>query len=109
MGQSASQRDVDDCQNLADANVRSTLPTETIREIGIGGGIRAASGVAGGAIFGSPGTGAAVGATAALLGSLLRSSTPNVTYQRYVNTWLSERGYRIVGWQWRRGSCQRWP
>ena len=99
----ASELDVSDCQHLADASVRSTLPTETVRETAIGGGIGAASGVVGGAIFGSPGTGAAVGAasgaTASLLGSLLRSSTPNATYQSYVNTCLSERGYRVVGWQ----------
>ena len=99
----ASERDVSDCQHLADTNVRSTLPTETIRETAFGGGIGAASGVVGGAIFGSPGTGAAVGAasgaTASLLGGLLRSSTPNAAYQSYVNTCLRDRGYRVVGWQ----------
>ena len=98
----ASEHDVSDCQHLADANVRSTLPTETVRETAIGGGIGAASGVVGGAIFGSPGTGAAVGAasgaTASLLGSLLRPHT-NATYQNYVSTCLSDRGYRVVGWE----------
>ena len=99
----ASERDVSECEHLADANVDSTLPTETVRETAIGGGIGAASGVVGGAIFGSPGTGAAVGAasgaTASLLGSLLRPSTPNATYRSYVNTCLGDRGYRVVGWQ----------
>jgi hypothetical protein len=98
----ASERDVNECQHLADASVRSTLPTETMRETAIGGGIGAASGVVGGAIFGSPGTGAAVGAasgaTASLLGSLLRPHT-NATYQNYVSTCLSDRGYRVVGWE----------
>ncbi len=99
----ASEHDVSDCQHLADTHVRSTLPTDTLRETAIGGGIGAASGVVGGAIFGSPGTGAAVGAasgaTASLLGSLLRSSTPSATYQSYVSTCLGDRGYRVVGWQ----------
>lgn len=98
----ASDRDVSECQHLADANVSSTLPTDTVRETAIGGGIGAASGVVGGAIFGSPGTGAALGAasgaTASLLGSLLRPHT-NATYQNYVSTCLSERGYRVVGWE----------
>ena len=99
----ASEYDVSDCQRLADANVSSTLPNETVRETAIGAGIGAASGVVGGAIFGSPGTGAAVGAasgaTASLLGSLLRPHTANATNQNYVTTCLSERGYRVVGWQ----------
>ena len=75
----------------------------TVRETAIGGGIGAASGVVGGAIFRSPRTGAAVGAasgaTASLFGSLLRPRVPNATYQTYVNTCLSERGYLVVGWQ----------
>ena len=99
----ASEHDVRDCQHRADANVRSTLPTETVGETAIGGGIGAASGAVGGAIFGSPGPGAAVGAasgaTASLLASLLRPHTPNATYQNYVDTCLSERGYRVVGWE----------
>jgi hypothetical protein len=98
----ASDRDVSECQHLAEANVSSTVPTETVRETAIGGGIGAASGVVGGAIFGSPGIGAGVGAasgaTASLLGSLLRAHT-NTTYQNYVSTCLSERGYRVVGWE----------
>ncbi|MEO6026588.1 MAG: glycine zipper family protein [Candidatus Binatia bacterium] len=94
---------VSECRQLADANVPSTLANETLRETAVGGGIGAASGVVGGAIFGSPGTGAAVGAasgaTASLLNRLFRSSTPNPTYQSYVSTCLSDRGYRVVGWQ----------
>lgn len=101
-GDGAPERDVEDCQHLADANVRSILPTETVRETAIGSGIGAASGVVGGAIFGSPGTGAAVGAasgaTASLLGSVLHPHA-NATYQNYVSTCLSERGYRVVGWE----------
>lgn len=99
----ASDHDVRECEQLADAHVQSTLPADTVRATAIGGGIGAASGVVGGAIFGSPGTGAAVGAasgaTASLLGSLLRSNTPNATYQGYVSTCLADRGYRVVGWR----------
>ena len=102
MGPGASEQDISDCRHLADANVCSTLPSDAMRETAIGGGIGAASGVVGGAIFGSPGTGAAVGAasgaTASLLGSLLRPHT-NATYQNYVSTCLSDRGYRVVGWE----------
>jgi len=102
VGERASERDVDDCRHLADAHIQSSLPTETMRETAIGGGIGAASGVVGGAIFGSPGTGAAAGAasgaTASLLGSLFRPHT-NATYQNYVSTCLSDRGYHVVGWE----------
>jgi hypothetical protein len=102
VGTGASEHDISDCRHLADANVRSTLPTEAMRETAIGSGIGAASGVVGGAIFGSPGTGAAVGAasgaTASFLGSLLRPHT-NAPYQNYVSTCLSDRGYRVVGWE----------
>jgi hypothetical protein len=98
-----SERDVNDCQHLASSNVRSTLPEDTLRETAIGGGIGAATGAVGGAIFGSPGSGAAfgaaTGATANLLNSLLRSNAPTPTYQNYVATCLSDRGYRVVGWQ----------
>lgn len=91
------------CEELADANVRPTLPAEALRETFLGSAIGAASGVVGGAIFGAPGTGAAVGAasgaTAGLLTSLFRAPAPSGAYQAYVSTCLADRGYQVVGWQ----------
>jgi hypothetical protein len=96
-------RDIRECQSLANANVPSTAGTDAVRETAVGGGIGAASGVVGGAIFGSPGTGAAVGAasgaTASLLNRLVRTNNANTTYQAFVSTCLADRGHRVIGWR----------
>jgi hypothetical protein len=104
-GATGADRDIAECMQLADDYVKSGgQGTEVAKEAAIGGGVGAAAGAVGGAIWGSAGQGAAAGAaggvTAGLLHGLFRSNGgPSPVYQNYVNTCLSDRGYRVIGWQ----------
>jgi len=73
------------------------------RDSAIGAGGGAVIGAVGGAIYGGAGrgaaAGAATGATAGILHGLLNAGSPSPLYQSYVNTCLSDRGYRVLGWQ----------
>ena len=64
---------------------------------------RGATGAAGGAVLGRPGTGAAVGAatgaTAGFMRSLFKGSEPSQAYRGFVDRCLRERGYDPVGWE----------
>ena len=102
-GPGAADRDIAECMQLADGYVKSGGRTaEVARDAAVGGGTGAAAGAAGGAIYGNPGQGAAAGAaagvTAGLLHGLFKESGPSPIYQNFVNTCLSDRGYRVIGW-----------
>jgi len=102
-GPGAADRDIAECMQLADGYVKSGGRTgEVARDAAVGGGTGAAAGAVGGAIYGNPGQGAAAGAaagvTAGLLHGLFKESGPSPIYQNFVNTCLSDRGYRVIGW-----------
>lgn len=102
-GPTGADRDIAECMQHADAYVKSGgRAKEVARDAAIGGGTGAAVGAVGGAIYGSAGRGAAAGAatgvTAGILSGLFRSSGPSPVYQNFVNTCLSDRGYRVIGW-----------
>jgi len=102
-GPAGAQSDIDECIQLADGYVKSGgRAGEVAKDAAIGGGTGAAAGAVGGAIWGSAGRGAAAGAatgvTAGLLHGLFKSGGPSPVYQSYVNTCLSDRGYRVLGW-----------
>jgi outer membrane lipoprotein SlyB len=102
-GPAGADRDIAECMQLADGYVKSGGKSrEVARDAAVGGGTGAAAGAVGGAIYGNPGQGAAAGAaagvTAGLLHGLFRESGPSPVYQNYVNTCLSDRGYRVIGW-----------
>jgi hypothetical protein len=102
-GPATADRDITECMQLADEYVKSGgRGREVARDAAVGGGTGAAAGAVGGAIYGNPGQGAAAGAaagvTAGLLHNLFKSGGPSPIYQNYVNTCLSDRGYRVIGW-----------
>ena len=103
-GPTGADRDIAECMQLADGYVKSGGKSrEVARDAAIGGGTGAAAGAVGGAIYGSAGRGAAAGAatgvTAGLLHGLFSNGGPSPVYQNFVNTCLSDRGYRVIGWE----------
>jgi Glycine-zipper domain len=105
VGQARAERDIAECQALAESAGARAAPDRGARTAGstaVGGAAGAATGVVGGAVVGSPGTGAAVGAatgaTAGLLRSIFSSRGPSAAYQGFVDRCLRERGYEPVGW-----------
>jgi hypothetical protein len=105
VGQERAERDIAECQELAQSAGARGAPSRGARTAGntaVGGAAGAATGAVGGAVVGSPGTGAAVGAatgaTAGLLRSIFTSGGPSGAYQAFVDRCLRERGYEPVGW-----------
>ena len=102
MGTVQADRDVAECERLADAYVKSHPGEDVVRDTAIGGGVGAAIGAVGGAVAGGAGRGAAIGAatgaTGGLLHGLFRASEPSPLYKRFVEQCLRERGYQVLGW-----------
>jgi outer membrane lipoprotein SlyB len=104
VGQSAADRDIEECMRLANAYVSSSGKARDVaRDTGVGGGTGAAIGAVGGAIYGGAGrgaaAGAATGATAGLIHGLFSAGGASPIYRSYVNSCLADRGYRVIGWQ----------
>ena len=102
-GSRQAQQDVDACIELANAhghrvNAGAQVAQSTVTAGAIGG----AAGAAGGAVLGRPGrgaaTGAAAGGAAGLMRGLFRSREPAPIHKRFVVTCLSDKGYRVIGW-----------
>lgn len=104
VGQTQSEIDIAECQELAEAHTSSgNKAKEMAQGTAVGAGVGAASGAVIGAIQGSAGkgaaVGAAVGATGGFLRSIIRKSGPSRTFKNFVNTCLKERGYKPIGWE----------
>lgn len=104
VGADQSQRDIDECIELAKAaDLESSKAAEAAKSGAIGAGVGGAAGAAGGAIAGSAargaGAGAAVGAIVGVSRGLFRARDPDPLLVNYVDMCLGERGYRIVGWK----------
>jgi outer membrane lipoprotein SlyB len=103
VGREAAEADVDDCMELAAADVGRGGEGAAVGEAATGGATGAAAGAAGGAVVGRAGTGAAIGAAAGatrgFLRGLFRSREPDAAFRGYVNRCLHERGYDPVGWR----------
>src|ERR687896_678878 len=100
VGQDRAERDIAECQELAQSAGARGTPGRGARTAGNtagGGAPRAGPRGGGGAVVGSPGTGAAVGAatgaTAGLLRSIFAPGGPSGAYQAFVDRCLRERGY----------------
>ncbi len=112
VGPEVAQRDIDECEDLAQAYVSSGGATAKVAEsaavgAGTGAAVVGAGGAAAGAVVGHAGrgaaTGAAFGGAAGFMRGLFRgsarSSGPSPVYTKFVNHCLHERGYRPIGWQ----------
>lgn len=104
VGAEASQREINECVELAKAaDLEKSRAGETAKKTGGGAVVGAAVGAAVGAVTGRPGTGAAAGAAGGGVGGFFRglfgSRDPDPVYKRYVETCLRERGYEPIGWK----------
>jgi hypothetical protein len=112
MGNTAADRDIDDCMARAESYIASRSRTgEALEEASAGAASRAtvgaAAGAAGGAVVGRAGTGAAVGAaggaaagaTRGLIHSMFGTRGPSPVHKNFVNRCLREKGYEPIGWR----------
>ena len=105
VGIEASERDVDECIELAKAaDLDSSQTANAAKSTGKGAAVGGVSGAVGGAISGRPGYGAAVGASVGAIGGFFSwlfggASEPDPIFVRYVDRCLAERGYETIGWK----------
>jgi len=105
VGAEQAKKDVDECMEIAKANVGTGSGQAGKTAVGAATGtvVGAASGAAGGAIWGNAGRGAASGAVAGLVGGLLfgivGKKEPDPVYKNYVDACLQQRGYGVAGWR----------
>ena len=109
VGKEIAEQDIEACKQLAESsgakegNGRTdNVATSTAMVAGVG----AASGAAGGAIYGSAGHGSLIGVASGAVAGLLRGifysarpSQPNQAYANFVSQCLQEKGYEVTGWQ----------
>ena len=98
-----AQQDVDACIALANAHGHTANSGAQVAQSTLSGGaIGGAAGAAGGAVLGRAGrgaaTGAAAGGAAGFMRGLFRSREPAPIHKRFVGTCLSDKGYRVIGW-----------
>jgi hypothetical protein len=102
MGQAGTQRDIDDCNALAEQYVKDQDNlTKVARDSLTGAVIGSAGGALGGVIVGgnvgrSVGAGAAVGAIIPLLQTLLQGGSSAPTRTAFVQACMRDRGYQII-------------
>lgn len=99
VGKKAAQKDIDQC--IADAD--EYMESGKGKQIAKGAGSGAAIGVAFGAVAGMFGGGIGRGlvrggATGAAVGATAGGLSPDQVKRNYVNECLSEKGYRVLGW-----------
>jgi len=103
VGEAQSQRDIAECEALADHYVKSDAGIEAAKDTAIGGIGGAVIGGAAGAVTGDLGrgigVGAAAGAAAGLVQGMIKASEPGPVFKNFVTRCLHEKGYEIIGWK----------
>lgn len=103
VGEAQAHRDIEECDRLAEAYVKSDAGKEAAKSTVAGGAAGAVIGGAAGAVTGSlrrgSAVGAAAGAAAGLVRGISRASEPSPIHKRFVEKCLRERGYEPIGWQ----------
>ena len=104
VGQEQADRDIADCQQQAEAYVKSDAAKKIAKDTAIGGAGGAVVGGAVGAVRGSFGSdlgvGAAAGAAAGLVSGVVKASEPSPLYKSFVNRCLAGKGYEVIGWEY---------
>ena len=99
VGKDQADRDIEQCENLADDYVSSgkgrAIANGMGRGAAIGGATGAVAGIFSHSIGGGLLSGAAIGATA---GGVNAAMSPDQVKRNYVNQCLHDRGYRVIGW-----------
>lgn len=103
VGKKQGEKDIDEALKMAeDYKLRSTDYSEKAEKTAVGTAAGAATGTAVGAISGGPGlgaiTGAAGGAAGGTVNCIFGSSNPPQPYRKFVETYLKEKGYQVIGW-----------
>ena len=103
VGAVAAERDIAECRQLAATRASGRRSGDVARSTAVGGGTGAAVGAVGGAIYGDAGrgaaAGAAVGATVGMMQAVLGGGESTAIYRNFVAACLSDRGYRVIGWE----------
>ena len=103
VGDAAAQRDIDDCMRLADNAGVSKSNNRVVKSGAEGAAVGAAAAsvgtlIRGGSVAEGAAAGAAVGGTAgAVRGAFHNDGNP--TYRNFVQRCLRDRGYDVIGWQ----------
>ncbi|OGV35069.1 MAG: hypothetical protein A2020_11050 [Lentisphaerae bacterium GWF2_45_14] len=103
VGKTQAEKDIDESLKMAEEyKLNSTDYAEKGKKTAVGTVAGAAAGTAVGAIRGGPGlgavTGAAGGAAGGTINCIFGSSNPPKTYRKFVETYLREKGYQVIGW-----------
>jgi hypothetical protein len=103
VGEEQAQRDIDECDRLAAAYVKSdagkTMAKSTVAGGAAGTVIGGAAGAAAGSFKSGLGIGAAAGGAAGLVRGVSKASRPSPIHKRFVERCLRERGYDPLGWE----------
>ncbi len=103
VGNIQSERDIDDCMQMAEAYVKKNQESKVAEGAVKGGAIGAATGAAVGAVTGNFGRGLASGAAGGAAGGatwgLFKAAEPSPVYKNFVNKCLKDKGYEPMGWQ----------
>jgi len=103
VGEEQAKKDIEECDRMADAYVKSDAGMEAAKSTAGGGVAGAVVGGAIGSVTGSLGRGAVIGAAAGAATGLVRgiskASQPSPLHKRFVDRCLRERGYDPIGWQ----------
>lgn len=103
VGEAQAQKDIDECEVLAETYIKEHPEAETAKSTVAGGAAGAVVGGAAGAVTGSLGrgigVGAAVGAASGLVHGIARASRPSPLYKKFVDKCLQDRGYEPLGWE----------
>jgi hypothetical protein len=103
VGEEQARRDIDDCDRLAAAYVKSdagkTMAKSTVAGGAAGTVIGGAAGAAAGSFKSGLGVGAAAGSAAGLVRGVSKASRPSPIHKRFVERCLRERGYDPLGWE----------
>lgn len=99
VGKEAAQKDINQCIADADDYLESSKGKQVAKGAGAGAAIGGAMGAVAGMFTGSLGSGLVRGgAIGAAGGGTAAGISPDQLKRRYVNQCLSDKGYRVLGW-----------
>lgn len=98
-GKAVSETDINQCLSDADKYLESSEGKKIAKSAGFGAVVGGAVGAVAGAFSGNITRGAAQGAAlGGVGGGTAGALTPDELKHRYVNQCLSDKGYRVLGW-----------
>lgn len=103
VGEAQAQRDIAECERLAETYVKSDPGGEVAKSAAEGAVAGAIIGGAMGAVTGNLGRGAAIGAAgggaSGVIHGAVKGSQPAPVHMNFVDRCLRERGYEPIGWK----------